>query len=765
VTALQPVWPLTRRPERPGVGVEGHRGRVTAASFTADGGLLVSADQSGQTLVSDARTGRVLHSVPGRELFCPVATLATSPRQEVAIGMADGTVHIIEIGDEVRERAVLVHDGWRESVEDLLFLRDGRCLLIRRRDRFQVLDLDHERVLVDVTLEDMRFGRAPWTVSDDALVVGAGGDVRTYPLDDPGSGWVRRGHTAPVDDLDVLPGVLISTDAVGIVRTWDAASGRALGAFRSVGAPAVDAQGGRLVLPTAAGARVVDPSQGDPAHEVDRYARQARRRERAADRLLALADRLPVGADALRDRADAMATTVFGRRASAGPGLGWTVVVDNDEEVTGNLVTTSYTLLFVDGTGHHVDTVRLPGRCAGVVASGPDQCATLTDDGHLYVWSAAGDARSTMEVIGGHVTAVASAPGGGRIAVGGHDGDLRLVDLTALPQQEPYEPRAEAARELVVDPEGRWAATALPDRVVAVWDLADGGLRHVFRGHVTGVFRSTETNRLAHGRDEQGDWLAHADDDGTLRVRDPVTGARVAIGAGEGGEFLGGAGARGPAVAERDGRVRLRDPRSGRIGAELIGHTDPVRSIGVTSTGLLVTAAADGVRVWDVTRPAARYTSTAHTQIGLGAHVRIDPHGRWFAAIGLRSVRLHETTGRLITEVDLPCPTTADAVAPNGDMMLVGGLDGTLTVCTPATGAVTILPSAGADAITACAVAPDGELVATGQERGAISLWDLAGGAPVAQVDVGAAITRCRWLSRTRLLTAGTTGLNLIEIR
>lgn len=64
MTALRPVWPLTRRPERPGVAVDGHDGRITAARFTVDGDLLVSGDQAGQTLVSDARTGRVLHTLP-----------------------------------------------------------------------------------------------------------------------------------------------------------------------------------------------------------------------------------------------------------------------------------------------------------------------------------------------------------------------------------------------------------------------------------------------------------------------------------------------------------------------------------------------------------------------------------------------------------------------------------------------------------------------------------------------------------------------------
>ena len=767
MTTMRPVWPPTRRPEQPGVAVTGHDGRITAASFTADGRFLVSGDQRGRTLVSDARTGAVRHELGLMALFCPVTAVASGPRGRVAIGLTDGTVRVAEIGDELVEREPLApDDGFRAGVDALRFLADGRCLLMRHRDRIRVRDLEDGRVLVDITPQDVALGGSPWTATGGQLALGDGTTVVTCSFRDPWSGRVLRGHTAEVVDLDVLPGLLVSTDAAGVVRTWNVAGGRPLAAFVAAGRPSVDDVTGLLVIPTASGARVVDPRTGDPPRDVARHARAARRRDRAADRLLALADRLPVGADALRDRAEALAPTVFGRRACAGPGLGWALVIGSEEEVDGNLVLTSHTLEFVDRNGLTLDTVRLSGRCAGVVAGDPDRCATLSDDADLHLWSATGDLQATSAVLGGgRVSTVAAAPGAGRIAVGGEDGDLRLIDLTAaLPPPGPEDPRAEPARELVVDPDARWAATTTHGRTVAVWDLADGGLRHVFRGHATGVFRNSETNRVALGHDAHGPWLAHADDDGTLRVRDPLSGNRIAIGAGTGGEFVGGAGVRGLAVAERDGRVRLRDPRTGRVAAELVGHTDPVKSVVATSTGLLATAAADGVHVWDVTHPAARYTPTAHVPAGLNTRVQVDPCGRWFAVIGPRSVRLYETTGRSIYEVDLRFPVTADAVAPDGGVLLVGGADGTLAVCTPATGTVTALPYTVPDMITACAVAPEGALVAIGQHGGGLSLWDLDGQAMVAQAEVGGTIARCCWVSPTRLVTAGETGLNLFEV-
>ena len=52
--------------------------------------------------MSDALTGQVRHALPCMALFCPVAVIATGPRNQVAVGMADGTVRVVVIGDELR---------------------------------------------------------------------------------------------------------------------------------------------------------------------------------------------------------------------------------------------------------------------------------------------------------------------------------------------------------------------------------------------------------------------------------------------------------------------------------------------------------------------------------------------------------------------------------------------------------------------------------------------------------------------------------------
>ena len=60
-------------------------------------------------------------------LFNPVTSVATDHGRRAAVGMADGTVLVVVIGDELRRRVGFDHDGW---VDALRFLGDGRLLLV-----------------------------------------------------------------------------------------------------------------------------------------------------------------------------------------------------------------------------------------------------------------------------------------------------------------------------------------------------------------------------------------------------------------------------------------------------------------------------------------------------------------------------------------------------------------------------------------------------------------------------------------------------------
>jgi WD40 repeat protein len=102
-------------------------------------------------------------------------------------------------------------------------------------------------------------------------------------------------------------------------------------------------------------------------------------------------------------------------------------------------------------------------------------------------------------------------------------------------------------------PDSRWLATATSDHAAEIWEIGNGTLRHVLRGHLR------DASHLAFSADSR--WLVTASDDLTARVWDVATG----------GEF-----------------------------ETLRGHAGAVHSAVFSSDGeYLVTASADGTaRTW-----------------------------------------------------------------------------------------------------------------------------------------------------------------------
>ena len=247
---------------------------------------------------------------------------------------------------------------------------------MRHRDRIHVHDLDHGRVVVDIIRQVAWAGRrGPWTASTSSSAR-ARCDVCSF--DDPGRAGTAGPHRRGRRPRSCCPVLLVSTDAVGIVRTWDVTSGRPLGAFRAAGRPDrrrsdgatrhSDRVGGAGRRPARRGIprRTSTDTPGSPA---------------VASELPIGCSRWPTGCRSAPKHCatapTALAVDVFGRRACAGPGLGWALVVGTEEEVTGNLVLTSHTLEFVDRIRACPSTpFGCQGDAQGVVARDPDQCVT-----------------------------------------------------------------------------------------------------------------------------------------------------------------------------------------------------------------------------------------------------------------------------------------------------------------------------------------------------------------------------------------------------
>src|SRR5664279_4515315 len=193
-------------------------------------------------------------------------------------------------------------------------------------------------------------------------------------------------------------------------------------------------------------------------------------------------------------------------------------------------------------------------------------------------------------------------------------------------------------RALAAAPDGSWLASADQDGTVRIWDPATGAATHTLTGHTGGV--------LALPAAPDGSWLASAGEEGTVRIWDPATGTAThtltghtggvrALAAAPDGSWLASAG--------NDGTVRIWDPASGTGTHTLTGHTGGVRALPAAPDGSWLASADEDrtVRIWDPATGTATHTLTGHT--GGVLALPAAPDGSWLASAGNdRTVRIWE---------------------------------------------------------------------------------------------------------------------------
>jgi eukaryotic-like serine/threonine-protein kinase len=138
-------------------------------------------------------------------------------------------------------------------------------------------------------------------------------------------------------------------------------------------------------------------------------------------------------------------------------------------------------------------------------------------------------------------------------------------------------------------------------------------------------------------------------------------------------------------TAGRDGRVRVISPLTGNVQQVFEGHTGPVTLLTLSPAGDVITAAADGLRVWrlDGTRLAIP------VDVNLESIVALD-EGSIAAAAGDGFVRVWSTEdGRLVRTFELhDAPIIRLAASARGELLAAGSADGMVTAWDPAAGRV-----------------------------------------------------------------------------
>jgi len=390
------------------------------------------------------------------------------------------------------------------------------------------------------------------------------------------------------------------------------------------------------------------------------------------------------------------------------------------------------------------------------------------DDTTIKVWDAATGSQAMS--LSGHDMAVCSvgfSPSGTQIVSGSKDKSAKLWDAVTGTNLMTLRGHDERVHDVAFSPDGKRIVTSSWDSTIKVWDASTGGELMTLRGHKDRVYDVTWS--------PDGRQIVSAGRDMTVRVWDATTGAesKILFGHMDYVRCVTFNPTTGQVISSsRDKTIKIWDET---VDHERMHFGDRVRGVNFSPDGKrILSGSPDGtVTVWD--RSSGVELMTLHGSEGGNTGPSFSPDGKriflcqykmmkvWDAATGAEVMTLRRPEGWFLATFGpsgrrIACwsvdeewdnfddtiklrdaatgkelmilhghKITSTAFSPDGDRIVSGGDDGTLTVWDAKTGEKTMTRKHG-DGISAVLFSPDGmRIVSVGWDE-TVKLWDSVSG-------------------------------------